>query len=648
MEVSIRMEFMTSKYRKKFFREAGSDIGLALGTRPLRVRVYARVSTEHESQINALENQKEWYSLQIKSNWIFNPETDMYVDKGITGTQAKNRDAFLQMIEDAKRDDCDFDIIITREVSRFARNIEESFRYTRELREYGVGVYFISDNIWSFDDSADATIKFSIMSSLAQSESKKVSDRAKAGQLISRKNGQPYGNGNILGYDRVQLGKKKKKDIDPKTGLPYVTTFTYVINLEQAVTVRRIYELCLMGYGAKKIKKVLKEEGHLTATGKTNWQESTINRILNNPTYMGYNAYGKSEVVDYLSHEKSYQHDLTKLDLVKGDWEPIIPEETWYKALEERNKRLVVANKTEYTITKYGVPTSQNIWLRKLQCQCGTGFRRNKWRVNKLTQNKVYAYQCYNQVNNDSFKYNAANGFSTEGRCSVKCVQECSLELMAERICQLLVTSGVEAQKLAMQMVIENQSEEQIDNSNQIKQLNALIREEDGKVNAALMVAKGLIDEDILKKMYIEVDAKILDYKRKIDFLEEEQSHQLNKRVSLKNVDDFFSRLTTSISTASCIDILDFYLKRVICRDDSEFVWVFNFNEYNNLKPLERINHLSEEYRKTLRVDTNFTIIGEFEITVDEIDAYLKSKGRSIRKGKWKPLKVKIALGNKK
>lgn len=637
------MSFMSKKEKKKFFRESANDKYLALRSRPLRVKVYARVSTEHESQINALENQKEWYKSQICQNWVFNPDKDMYVDKGITGTSAKKRDAFLEMIEDAKKEDCDFDIIITREVCRFARNVEETFRYTRELREYGVGVFFICDNIWSFDDSPDGIVKLSIMSSLAQGESKKVSERALAGQKVSRELGQPYGNGNILGYDKVH--HKKNVDIDPVTGEPYKTTFTYKINEIQANTVRQIFKLCIEGLGSKRIKRILMEEGHKTATGTTKWQESTINRILNNPTYMGYNAYGKSRVVDFLSHEVEYEHNIEKLELVKGDWEPIISEEDWYLAYEERNKRRVQIVNENNEVSKYGTICPENMWIRKVQCQCGAGLRRNKWRMNKLSDETVYGYSCYNQVNNGSRMYREKMGLKTEGACGVQNVQECKLELMAKKIFEILFKDKKEAMELAMKMIIECYSEEVSDNSKQIDVLNKKIKEEeDSKVNAALMVAKGLIGEDILRRMYNEIDEKIKGYKLSLASLENESRESFSQKEALDNLQGFFNTLIDFSAPVINYDIVDKFVKRIICRENSEYVWIFNFEKFNNLELIPRINHLSEEYKKTLIVDTNFDVFWEFEIPFEECSAYMKTRNRRIVKRGWDTIKVKIAI----
>ena len=134
-----------------------------------------------------------------------------YIDEGITGTQAKKRPAFLQMIEDAKKGK--FDLIVTREVCRFARNTVDTLVTTRELKNIGVEVYFVEDNIWTMD--GDGELRLTIMATLAQEESRKTSERVKAGQHISRQQGMVYGRGNILGYNR------KAKS-------------TYTINPEQA------------------------------------------------------------------------------------------------------------------------------------------------------------------------------------------------------------------------------------------------------------------------------------------------------------------------------------------------------------------------------------------------------------------------------
>ena len=164
-----------------------------------KVAIYARVSTEHEEQLSALEYQVQYYDEILKKH----PDWELYeryIDEGITGTSIKKRKRFIKMIQDAHEGH--FDLIITREVSRFARNTVDTLQETRKLKKIGVEVYFTEDNIWTFNDE-DGELKLTIMATLAQNESKKTSQRVKAGQKISFLNGVFYGTGNILGYDRV-------------------------------------------------------------------------------------------------------------------------------------------------------------------------------------------------------------------------------------------------------------------------------------------------------------------------------------------------------------------------------------------------------------------------------------------------------------
>lgn len=194
-----------------------------------RVVIYARVSTEHESQLFALQNQLDWYKplLSMHPEWTF---IRSYVDEGITGTSAQKRPQFIKMLANAEKGE--FNLILTREVSRFARNTVDTLQYTRQLKTMSVEVFFINDNIRTFD--GDGELRLTIMATLAQDESRKTSIRVKSGQQTSMENGTFYGNGNILGYDR------KGKEL--------------VINPEQARTVRKIYDWYLDGWGIRKIQ----------------------------------------------------------------------------------------------------------------------------------------------------------------------------------------------------------------------------------------------------------------------------------------------------------------------------------------------------------------------------------------------------------
>ncbi|MEI3409394.1 MAG: recombinase family protein [Christensenellales bacterium] len=231
-------------------------------SRQRKVVFYGRVSTEHEAQLSALENQMQWYDsvAEKHDNWIV---LKKYIDEGITGTQAKKRPAFLQMIQDAKQKK--FDLIVTREVCRFARNTVDTLVVTRELKNYGIEVYFVEDNIWTMD--GDGELRLTIMATLAQEESRKTSERVRAGQKISRDKGVLYGSGNILGYDR-----------DKKTR-------TYVINPDQAETVRMIYDMYSAGKGITQIRDELIRQKRKDSFGLVRWENTKISRILHNATY---------------------------------------------------------------------------------------------------------------------------------------------------------------------------------------------------------------------------------------------------------------------------------------------------------------------------------------------------------------------------
>ena len=370
------------------------------------VAIYARVSTEHEAQISALGNQIQYYDDLFEKH----PEWelyDRYIDEGITGTSVKKRKNFMRMMQDASKNK--FDLIVTREVSRFARNTVDTLQQTRILRREGVEVYFTEDNIWTMNDE-DGELRLTIMATLAQNESKKTSVRVKAGQMISFKNGVLYGNGNILGYDRI--GKE------------------YVVNELQARTVRRIFDLYLDGNGVRKIQFVLEKEGHLTATGLTKWQPGNISRILKNPFYCGTIVYRKQFVPDFLEQKKINNFGEVDKVIVEGRHTPIVTKEQFEKVQQ------ILSSKSESVHNKgcRGKKISKDVWCRKMKCECGSSYNRVTW--HKSSEGPQYAYQCYSQIRTGTFKTRERKGLSTEGICVTKMVPRWKLEVMADIIFQ--------------------------------------------------------------------------------------------------------------------------------------------------------------------------------------------------------------------
>ena len=396
---------------------------------------YGRVSTEHEAQMAALENQIEWYDDQAKyhPNWEV---LNKYIDEGITGTQAKKRPAFLQMIEDAKKGK--FDLIVTREVCRFARNTVDTLVTTRELKNIGVEVYFVEDNIWTMD--GDGELRLTIMATLAQEESRKTSERVKAGQHISRQQGMVYGRGNILGYNR------KAKS-------------TYTINPEQAETVRMIFDMYLQGeMGASKIANELTRLGRKNASGLVKWSPCVITRIVNNPTYMGYQAYGKSYSNNYLEQKRILNNDFSTYMLVKSDYEPIITEEEWYRCQEIKQRRVTktigVSTDGKKKQPNHGKNETKDLWATKLKCRCGASFRRNRWHKNNNAP-WSYGYLCYNRLNNGSAQKRRDAGLDDTGYCDQTEIPDWKLEMMGKMIMEQVWRTRAEDIKLACEILQE-------------------------------------------------------------------------------------------------------------------------------------------------------------------------------------------------
>ncbi len=389
--------------------------------RPRTVVFYGRVSTEHEAQLSALENQMQWYEDIAKRfpNWNV---VDRYIDEGITGTQAKKRPAFMKMIEDSKTGK--FDLIVTREVCRFARNTVDTLTHTRELRNKNIEVYFVDDNIWTMD--GDGELRLTIMATLAQEESRKVSERVKAGQHISREKNVIYGNGNILGYEL-------KRNID-ESGKWNPEENTYIIIPEDAETVRMIYDMYEQGNGCMKIAKAMLEAHRKNASGLVKWTAGSVSAILKNATYKGYHAYYQSHSNNYLEQKRIKNNDATSYEYKKGNWEPIISERQWDRVQEIRKSKYIPTLVRNGEAKTHSRKISSDVWVRKLRCSCGSKFRKNRYHKDS-DGNVTYNYVCYNQVNNGKAAPRTKLGLDTDGYCDEAPITEWKMNMMREILC---------------------------------------------------------------------------------------------------------------------------------------------------------------------------------------------------------------------
>lgn len=323
---------------------------------PLRVCYYCRVSTGSDVQLNSLDNQLEYYENYIKSKpkWKF---SGGYIEEGKTGVRVDVRPSFKKMIHDAKHNK--FDLIITKEVSRFARDLEDSIHYIRELKDSGVGVFFENQNLNTFDSNSELILN--IMFNLAQDESRKLSSRVKFGHRQAIENGHVLGSSNITGY---------KKD-----------NCKLVIVENEAKFIKILFELYASGkYGFQKLSKKLSELGYLNKKGKL-YDKDSLKRMIENPKYKGYYRAKTYEILDYRTKRRK-KNSLDEQVLYKckdGSIPAIISEELW----DQANKILKSRTKG-YENNNYWSGGLKYAFSSKIYCkEHNTNFQRSHGSKNK-------------------------------------------------------------------------------------------------------------------------------------------------------------------------------------------------------------------------------------------------------------------------
>lgn len=363
---------------------------------PLRVTFYARVSTDQDEQINSLENQVQYYTelIHSKSNWKFVPG---YVDEGISGGSTKKRDNFNRMIRDAKAGM--FDFIITKEISRFSRSTLDSIKYTQELLDYNVGVFFQNDNINTLD--TDSEFRLVIMAGVAQDEIRKLSERLKFGFRQAIKNGHVLGNDKLYGYD--------KKDC------------VLTVNEEEAEIIRIIFDLYgNQRLGTRTISKRLMELGYTSREGNA-FNTLTIRHILENPKYKGWYCGNKSQSVDYRTKRNVLLDESEWVTYPDPSIPAIVSEELWNRA-----NALYKRRREEMKSHSSGVSFHNRYpYSAKIYCEeHGTTFHRQVIQTKKGQQE---VWQC--------------KVYRSHGRaaCSAPQIRSCDLDLILSDIFKELV-----------------------------------------------------------------------------------------------------------------------------------------------------------------------------------------------------------------
>ena len=474
-----------------------------------RVAAYCRVSTDNEDQANSFESQQRYFRQYIERN----PDWELYAifaDEGISGTNTKKRKEFNRMIECAKNGD--FDLIITKEISRFARNTLDSIFYTRDLKKHGVGVIFLNDNINTLD--SDAELRLAIMSSIAQEESRKTSERVKWGQKRQMEQGVVFGR-SMLGYD-VKDGKM-------------------TINEEGAKIVRLIFHKFVdEGKGTHVIAREFREEGIKPMRVKE-WQNTVILRVIRNEKYCGDLVQKKTYTPDFLSHEKKYNRGQEEFVIIKDHHEPIISRELFDKA----NRILDAKSLSQEGKAKH---SNRYPFSGKIKCgRCGASYvARYKTRKDG---SRYKAWRCYEAANHGRPHIDKAGN---QVGCSGESIRNEDAIYLLYLVCREL--------KINRQKVVDNLTRT-IDTVMQIDLTGTSTNAISEKIEEAKKKRTGLIElytsGDIDKTEFTALRAKydedIEKLKSTMEGIEQKQAMILKQQELMEDIKDAIDELINGI-----------------------------------------------------------------------------------------------------
>ena len=490
---------------------------------PLRVTYYARVSSESDEQLNSLGNQIRYYEDFIRKNasWTFVPG---YIDEGLSGISTKRRENFNRMVDDAEAGK--FDLVITKEISRFARNTLDSIQYTRQLLNAGVGVFFQNDNINTFDE--DSELRLSIMSSIAQDELRKLSSRVKFGHQQAIKQNVVLGNSRIFGYikDDGRL----------------------VIDEEQAVMVRELFELYATDeYSMKQLECLFWEKGYRNHNGKK-IAHSTMSGMISNPKYKGYYVGNKVKVVDMFTKKQKFlpEEEWVMYKDETGETVPaIVSEELWEKANE------VLYMRSQDVITAQHKTVHQNLLTGKLICShCGKPYYR-KDAVGKNGE-KMSKWVCSGKIKNGA------------DSCPSHAIYENEIKPMIEDIFKSGQQNIEELSACVLKLVSELLDAN--DNQAEINKINKdIIIQEKMKTKLLEHNTNGNITDDDFVKMTADCNAEIEKLHQQLDMLTETAKTEQDMKKELANIKAILKAAEKHIDDEE-IDkaFIDRYIKEII------------------------------------------------------------------------------------
>lgn len=515
-----------------------------------RTAAYCRVSTDSTEQATSFDNQVEEWTKRI----LENPQYQLvkiYSDEGISGTSLKNRNGFNQMIEDCKAGK--IDLILCKSISRFARNTVLTIQTIRELKGLGVEVYFDNERMSTFDEKTEFML--SIMSSMAQEESRHISENVRWTFQKMMKEGKPIiTTSRFLGYTKGEDGN-------------------LAIVPEEAEIVKLIYTLYDQGVGIYAIRKRLVEKGYKTVTGCTYWNLSTIQNILRNEKYKGDLLLQKTFTVDYLSHKKSKNKGQVPQYYVANSHEAIIDPEMWDRVQERIKTQSLRMRGANRDLNKYNTLYPLSGML--ICYYCGQTYKRRHW--SKGYKKPKVMYQC--------------NGYvepKNKGRCEAKPIgEDVLLKACADVINELFLSNSKvfeKISKITQGIFKEGETTEIINKKNQRKdelekKINLLLEE---RANAPTkdMVA-------LLQKQYVDACNEYNLLNKELEVLTEKEEEEIDATSRYKRIKELIDnkQVTPEMITK---DMLDVFLYRIIVIGRNDIVITVNVSHTMTLEQLRK------------------------------------------------------------
>lgn len=514
----------------------GRTRGEAIRVNRIRVAAYCRVSTDDDDQLGSFESQKLYYEEKIRANqeWV---NAGIFADEAITGTKVDKREGFQAMIQ--KCQNGEIDMILTKSISRFARNTLDTLQYVRMLRERNIAIFFEKENINTMDMNGELLL--TIMSSLAQQEVESLSQNVKMGLKMKMKRGELIGFNGCLGYDYHPEDK------------------TLTINEEEAEIVRFIYDMYLQGYGTTTIANRLTEMGKKNKKGEVSWHTHGVMGIIKNEKYKGDILLGKTFTTDPISKRRLANMGEEEQYYIRDHHEPIVSREIWDEAERIRLKR--ITNKVVETTGNRERYTRQYAFSSMCECAfCGHKLTRRTRHSSSVYEKPVW--QCMNATK---------NGIKNCPHC--KAIDEAILEGAFLEAFGLLAGNFEDVLDVVMDAV-----ESSLSNDDDIRKRQQLDKDISALNSKKSRMTDMLIDGTISKEVY---DEKMIEINRKLHTLDGKKM-LLNESIDKqKDVGKRMAELRLTLENEEILDEFD----RVVFESIIEKVLVGGFNEDGTADP---------------------------------------------------------------